>query len=184
MTRPGKRRRDPGRLLGDLERAITPPKRPGLPVIIWRWRYELALIAALAVIVTVFTDTLGLALTVIAASAALGVLSPPWPQRLAAFGWHLVTPHLLRSGLAQARIHNRKGRQPFIVRVTREPFGQRIRLWCPAGTCAEDIIDARATVRAACWAADIRVWRDERHSQLVTIDIIRRHAPLEISGPG
>lgn len=185
MTRRRKRRRDSDQLLGDLERAIAPSKRPSLPVIIWRWRYEIALVAALALISTVFIHTLGVAVTIIAASAALGALSPPWPQRLAAFAWHLVTPHLLRSGLAQARIHNRKGSQPFVVRVTRKPFGQRIRLWCPAGTCAEDIIDARATLRAACWAAEIRVWRDEQHSQLVTVDVIRRRAgPRAGSDPG
>lgn len=169
----------------DLERAVTAAKRPNLPVIIWRWRYELALIAALALIGTVFIHALGLALTVIAASAALGALSPPWSRRLTSFAWQLATPHLLRSGLTQARIHNAKGRQPVITRVTRAPFGQRIRLWCPAGTCAEDIIDARATLRAACWAADVRVWRDEQHSQLVTIDIIRRREALETSSdPG
>jgi hypothetical protein len=181
MTRPGRRRRDPGRLLGDLERALTPHRHANLPGIIWRWRYELALVAAVTLIVIVFIHTLGVALTIAGASAALGAVSPPWSQRLTAFGWHLITPHLLRSGLAQARIQNRKGRQPCIVRVSRAPFGQRIRVWCPAGTCAEDIIDARATLRAACWAAGIRVWRDEQHSQMVTVDIIRRRARLENS---
>jgi hypothetical protein len=174
-------RREPERLLADLERAIAPRRRVSLPGLIWRWRYELVLLVALGLIVTVFVDSLGAALTIIGASAALGALSPPWSQRLAALAWHLLTPHLLRSGLAQARIHNRNGRQPFITRVTRQAFGERIRLWCPPGTCAEDISDAKATLRAACWAADVRVWRDEQHSHIVTVDVIRRR---EAIGPG
>jgi len=176
VTRRNRRREE--ELLGDLERAITPHKRAPLPVVIWRWRYELVLITALALIVTIFVHTLGVALTIIAASAAIGMLSPPWSERMTALAWHLVTPHLLRTGMAQARIHNRNGRQPFIVRVTREPFGERIRLWCPAGTSAEDISSVRATLRAACWAADVRIWRDEQHSQIVTVDVIRRREAL------
>jgi hypothetical protein len=174
-------RREPERLLADLERAIAPRRRARLPVIVWHWRYELALVVALVLIVTVFVNTFGAALTIVSASAALGALSPPWSQRLAALAWHLVTPHLLRTGLAQARIHNRNGRQPCITRVTRQPFGERIRLWCPPGTCAEDISDAKATLRAACWAADIRVWRDEQYSHIVTVDVIRRR---EAAGAG
>jgi hypothetical protein len=185
VTRRRQHRQPEERLLTDLERAIAPRRRASLPGLIWRWRYELALVAALVLIVTVFADTLGAALTIVGASAALGALSPPWSQRLAALAWHLVTPHLLRTGLAQARIHNRNGRQPFIVRVTRQPFGERIRLWCPPGTCAEDISDAKATLRAACWAADVRVWRDEQYSQIVTIDVIRRREAIGTgSDPG
>jgi hypothetical protein len=169
-----KRRRESRQLLDVLDQAIAPQRRTRLPALIWNWRYEFALVAGLALIATVLASTLGITWLIVGASAAVGGLSPPWSQRLTALAWHLVTPHLLRSGLAQARIHNRRGRQPFIVRVTGQPFGQRVRLWCPAGTSAEDISASRATLRAACWAADIRVRRDEQHSQMVTVDIIRR----------
>ena len=177
MTR---RRRDE-ELLGNLERALVPRRRAPLPVAAWYWRYELALLAGLVFVVILLLHALGPALTVVAVSVTLGALSPPWSRRLVALAWHMVTPHLLRSGLAQARIHNRNGRLPFITRVSREPFGERIRLWCPAGTSAEDIASARATLRAACWAADIRIWRDELRSQIVTVDVIRRPGCL---GPG
>jgi hypothetical protein len=101
-----------------------------------------------------------------------------WSEQLSAFRWYLLTPHLLRSGLYQAWIQDRKGRQPLILRVRREPFGERVRLWCPTGLCAEDLHNKRAVLRAACRAADIRIIRDEQHSQIVTVDIIRRcHEP-------
>ena len=168
------RRREEQRMLDVLDQAIAPRRRAGLLGLIWNWRYELALLTGVGFVAAILASTLGIGWLVIGASAAIGALSPPWSERLTAFAWHLVTPHLLRSGLVHARIHNQRGRRPFILRVTRQPFGQRVRLWCPAGTSAEDISAARGTLRAACWAADIRVWRDEQHSQMVTVDVIRR----------
>ena len=42
------------------------------------------------------------------------------------------------------------------------------------GTSAEDLQSARALLRAACWAADVRIIPDQRHAQMVTIDVIRK----------
>jgi hypothetical protein len=167
------RRRKQQRLLDIVDQAVAPKRHARLPVRIWRWRYELALVAGLALIAAVVEQALGITWVIVGTSAAMGALSPPWSERLRALAWYLVTPHLFRSGLSQAGVQNRNGWHPFIVRVTREPFGERVRLWCPAGTSAEDIFIARGTLRAACWAADIRVRRNEDHSQMVTVDVIR-----------
>ena len=140
----------------------------------WRWRYELALLAGVAVTVTVVRLAVGTAGTVLAASALLGAFSPPWRDTQAAFLWRIVTPHRLRSGFARARIRSLRGRLPFVVRTRSEPFGERVTVWCPAGTSAEDLQSARARLRAACWAADVRVIPGQRDSHLVTIDVIRR----------
>lgn len=107
--------------------------------------------------------------------------SPRWPRQLAALGWQLITPHLLRSGLYQAQIQNRSGTRPVIVRVTREWFGERVRLWCPPGTSAEDLYAARAVLCAACCAANVRITQDEVRSQMVTVDVIRRRLEYEIA---
>ena len=69
---------------------------------------------------------------------------------------------------------NRSGTRPVIVRITREPFAERVRFWCPAGISAEDFLSAGAVLHAACWAADVRIMRDEHHSRVVTVDVIRR----------
>jgi hypothetical protein len=122
---------------------------------------------------------LGIAWAIVGLSVVIGAFSPPWSRRLRACGWQLITPHLLRSGLREALIRNRKGRQPIIMRITREPFGERVRLWCPAGTCAEDLHAARKVLRAACWAADVRVTRDKRRSHMVTLDVIRCRSDLD-----
>ena len=47
-------------------------------------------------------------------------------------------------------------------------------LWCRAGICAEDFEAQTEDIRAACYARDARVARDKQHSQLITIDVIRR----------
>jgi hypothetical protein len=173
------RRRREEELLDTLERAVTPRRRTLLPALIWAWRKELALAAGIAVLFVAVMRTSSLVWAVVGLSAAVGAFSPPWSEQLRAFGWQLITPHRVRIGLYQARIQNRSGRRPMIIQVTSEPFGERVRLWCPAGTSAEDIYAARDVLRAACWAADVRVARDEQRSHLVTVDVIRRTDDIE-----
>ena len=178
----GRSRRREEELLDALERAVTPRRRTLLPAHIWAWRKEFALAAGIAVLFVVVAHTSSLVWAIAGLSGAVGALSPPWSEQLKAFGWQLITPHRVRIGLYQARIQNRSGRQPMIVRVTGEPFGERVLLRCPAGTSAEDIYAARDVLRAAYWAADVRVARDEQRSHLVTVDVIRRPDDIELTG--
>jgi hypothetical protein len=135
----------------------------------------LALLIGPPLAMAVLIQALGTTLAVIAVSALLGVFGP-WPPRhqlFAAHAWRIITPHRVRKGCAEARIHSRSGRLPIIVRTTREPFGERLLVWCPAGTSPRDIRSARKTMAAACWAADIEVVASERHAHLLTLDVIR-----------
>lgn len=181
MSWPRSRRRRDEELLDALDRVITPRRRASLPGLAWAWRKELALAVGSAVLFVVFIRTSGIAWAVAGLSAAVGALSPPWSGQLRAFWWRLITPHRLSAGLYHARIHNRSGRRPMIIQITSEPFGERVRLWCPAGTSAEDLYGVREVLRAACWASDVRVSRDERRSQIVTVDVIRRPDDIEPS---
>jgi hypothetical protein len=168
------RQRAEAQLTADLNDLLRPAPRARALGAAWRWRYELALVAGIAVAVSVLLLAVGTAGTVIAASALLGAFGPPWRETQTAFLWRIVTPHRLRSGFAQAGIHSRRGRLPLVVRTTSEPFGERVTVWCPAGTSAEDLQSARALLRAACWAADVQIIPGQRHSHLVTVDVIRR----------
>lgn len=174
MTRA--RRRHEAQLLADLDRALRLPRRGGLPGLLWRWRYELALLAVTVTALAVLVRGAGAEWAVITVSALTGALGP-WPPRHRAYlahAWRIITPHRLRTGFAQARIQSLDGRLPFVLRTTRQPYGEQVQVWCPAGVSAEDFRSARAILRAACWAADVRVSADERHRQRVTIDVIRR----------
>src|ERR1039458_5601531 len=122
----------------------------------WRWRYELAGAAGLS-----------------AAWLALGNANAAWLTA------GLVAPLLT---CAQAWIHSRYGKLPFIWMTRSRPFGERVYLWCRAGISAVDFSSARELLTAACWATDIQVSHHVRYAHLVALDIIRRESPAEWSG--
>jgi hypothetical protein len=173
-----------------LDRVIAPGRSANPPLHIWRWRYEIMVAAGLAVVCTVVLRALGLTLGTLVVSAMFGLLSPPWPGWLTALAWHVITPHRVRAGLSRARVHNRKGWHPVVTRVTCAEFGERVELWCPAGTTAEDVYSARTVLRDACWATDVRVTCDALRSHVVTVDVIRRgdgigrRHPPDLERPG
>ena len=80
----------------------------------------------------------------------------------------------LRVGCAQAWIHSRDGKVPAVLLTWRQPFGERVYLWCRAGTSAEDLSSARGLLAAACWADDVRIARHPRYAHLVSVNVIRR----------
>ena len=178
MPRTRAHRRNQAHLRADLERALRPGRRATVFGYAWWWRYEICLVLglgigmyALASLVGAGQAVLGLALT--------ALVFGTWPaaQRgFAAMAWRIITPHRLRAGCVQARIHSRNGRLPIILRTTQQPFGERVLMWCPAGTTVADFRSARRLLATACWAADIQVTSDDQHAQVVTIDVIRhRH---------
>jgi hypothetical protein len=175
MRRTRSRRRSHRHLLEDLEDLLIPARHATIAGLAWSWRYELALLTGPPLAMMGLIHILGMALALTSASALVGVFGP-WPPRhqlYIAHAWRIITPHRVRAGCAQARIQSRTGRLPTILRTTREPFGERLTIWCPAGTSAGDFRSARTILAAACWAADIRIERNERHAQLLTLDVIR-----------
>lgn len=164
------------RLRADLESIIGPDPRPSAPVLLWRWRYETGAAITVAGLVIILVRALGAEWATISLAALAGLLSPPWPAWLTARLWCVITPHRLRSGFVQARVQTRRGRLPVIVRTAPAPSGERVHVWCPAGISAADVRSARETLRAACWARDVRVTRNEHQSHRITLDVIRREA--------
>jgi hypothetical protein len=179
MSRRRSRRRHEDELLDVLDRVVTRRRRASLLGLAWAWRKEFVLAAGIALLVLAVLRTSGIVWAIAGLSAAIGALSPPWSAQLRAFGCLLITPHRLRAGLFHARIQNRNGARPLIVGITSEPFGERVRLRCPAGVSAEDLYAVRDILRAACWAADVRIARDMQRSHLVTVDVIRRPGAVE-----
>jgi hypothetical protein len=176
MTTPPPRWRSRRQALAPLAATLGAVARPNPLVWAWRWRYELILAAATSYGTIKLAQVLGGggALALIAAMIAIATLWAPARRRLAARAWCVITPHRVRTGCAEAWIHSRHGRLPAVLLTTRQPFGERVHLWCRPGTSAQDFISARAVLIAACWAQDIRVTRSPRHAHLVTLDIIRR----------
>ena len=92
----------------------------------------------------------------LAAGAAL-LCWPPARKRIVAWAWCVITPHRVRAGCVNAWVQTRSGRLPIIWSATPTDYGERLRLWCPAGITAADLIAASEVLAAACWAAEVRV---------------------------
>jgi hypothetical protein len=157
-------------------RRLLPLAAPNLLVVAWRWRYEIALVAGLSAGLTAAIISVG-AVPIMAAVAVVALAIVCWP-RARRFtldrAWCIITPHRVRAGCAQGLIYSSEGKIPVILWTSHQPFGERVLLWCRAGTSADDFVSARAVLTAACWARDIAVFLDPHRTQLVTLDVIRR----------
>jgi hypothetical protein len=143
---------------------------------LWRWRYELVLLCSLPLGIIMIIQVAGRDWGIAEMSTLICTIGA-WPagrHALAARAWCVITPHRVRVACVQARIHSRRGSLPVILFTSQEPFGERVRIWCTGGVCAEDFRSARSILRATCLATDVRVQRSARYAQLVTLDVIRR----------
>lgn len=175
MPRNRAQRRNQAHLIADLERVLRPRRRATVIGYAWWWRYEIGIVAGLVIGMYVLASAVGVGQAVLGVALTALVLGT-WPaaqQMLSAAAWRIITPHRLRAGFVHARIHSGTGRLPIILRTTQQPFGERVLIWCPAGTSVADFRSARRILAAACWAAHITVTRDDQHAHLVTIDVIR-----------
>lgn len=176
--------RDEARLLPGLEASLRPYRRATILGYAWWWRYEIGIMLGLSIGMYMLIRLAGPDQTVMGVALTAALLGP-WPathRAVTASAWVIITPHRLRGGFIQARIHAQNGRLPTILRTTQQPFGERVLVWCQAGTSAADFQAAHGILAAACWAAAIKVTSDEWHTHLVTLDVIRQH-PSPVTQP-
>ncbi|MEV4295604.1 hypothetical protein [Microbispora rosea] len=170
-------RRNPHLVLRFIERETSPVARPGPLVVLWRWRYEAMLLVGGPAVVGVAVRAAGPAVTIVAGSL-VGLLVLLWPQarrEVAGRFWCVVTPHRVRKACAEALIVSRRGKLPVILRTRPEPFGERLWVWCRAGTSPGDLEQARDMIAAACWLAhEVRIARDPHRTSVVIVDVLRR----------
>jgi hypothetical protein len=175
---PSPRPRSTRQARAGVEFALGTVDRANPAVVAWRWRYELLVAAALAAIWIVLEEAAAAAVTASLAAVLAATASLPAGRRfLTARAWCIVTPHRIRVGCAQGWIHSRGGKIPAVLLTRRQPFGERVYLWCRAGTSAEDLSSARGLLAAACWAGDVCITRHPRYAHIVTVDVVRRNSP-------
>jgi len=173
-TRRSSRRHRAGRLLAELQRDLRPVARPNVLVLIWRWRYELALLIGFsAVIILVRHLSSWRTLAEIAVAIATLAILPEARLWMLAHARCVITTHRVRTGCAQAWIHSRHGKLPIILLARPRLCGERVYIWCRAGTCLEDFESASDILRSACWAHDVHVTASSRYSHIVILDVIR-----------
>ncbi|GAA1593802.1 hypothetical protein GCM10009678_90000 [Actinomadura kijaniata] len=164
------RDRAAARLMEEMLVRGRPAARPYPWTVVWRWRYELA---AAGLAGGLWYAAGGWAVAALAVAGPVAAAAPAARE----WAWVVVTPHRVRAACAELRIQNHRGRLPAVVRTSRAPYGERVLLWCPAGTAPEDFAAARRLMGSACWAGDVRVVADARRRQFVTLEVVRR-------GPG
>ncbi|HEY6274727.1 MAG TPA: hypothetical protein VIX86_00195 [Streptosporangiaceae bacterium] len=142
----------------------------------WRWRTELAILAATAAAVSRLARLVPPAwAAIITAAAVAGLLAiPPSRRFVVRRFWCVLARHRIQRLCYEARLHTRAGRLPLVLWTRPTRVGERAWVLCRAGICAEDFEAYIGELRATCYARDARVTRNRRWSQLVTIDIIRR----------
>jgi len=145
----------------------------------WRWRTELTLIIGTAIAYLRLAHLLSVtwAAILLTAPVALALAVPRSRRFLTARAWCVIIRHRLQRACFESRLHTRAGRLPLIVWIRPTKVGARAYLVCRAGTCADDFDLHKAEIAAACFAREVRIIRNRRWSQLVTLDIVR-HDPL------
>jgi hypothetical protein len=170
-------------LMSSLETAVTEVRRPGPAELTWNWRWELGILALLAVPAGLIASEFGLLAlaiatgAVLAASAAALLCWPPSRQWCIAWAWCLITPHRVRAGCVNAWVQTRGGKLPFILATTPTAYGEQVRLWLRAGLTCADLQAAKDVLAAACWATEVRVVPSASRAHLVTLEIVRTRHP-------
>jgi hypothetical protein len=98
----------------------------------------------------------------------------PAREAVRAAAWCVITPHRVRTCLAQSWACNRSGKLLAVIRASATPAGERVMVWCGAGTSFENIEACATLLAAACWARHAIVTRSDRFAHIVYIDVIRR----------
>lgn len=145
---------------------------------IYRWRYELGLVAVLvAVVVLGRRHGWGVPLAVV---ATLTLLLMIWPaaRRVATDRVRsVVIQHRLRSAFAELCLVTWAGRTPAILWTTHRRDVLRVRLLLPAGITASyftpEVLEALAT---ACDVSEITLEPIPRHTAVVVLVVVLRVA--------
>ncbi len=164
---------DPEDLLGALDRAIRPVRRPNPLVLAYRWRYEIALLVAVFFAVPWFAAlsppvAIGLAALVV---LPLGV--PPARR----FAWRrlraIVLQHRLRTAFVRARVTSNAGRIPVILWTSPRSHADRALLFLPAGLTGRLLATEADRVAVACDGTHAEVVAVRDHRVLVWLVIVR-----------
>jgi hypothetical protein len=87
--------------------------------------------------------------------------------------WCLVTPHRVRTGLAQAWVFSRTGRIPMVLWTRPVREGEQLLILRPPGLPAVDLADAAPVLAAACWAGEVVAVPHPTRAALVRLVVVR-----------
>jgi hypothetical protein len=185
-----RRRGDPP----DVAELLARPKRSVpfvLTVAIWRWRWEILLLAGAY---AAHTRLVGAGLSDLVAGILMGasialLLAVPHSRRFLRNRFFCVIDrHRLRVCMNELRTLNYSGNAALILAARATPEGESVWLWMRPGLSVEILERRQEAIAASCWARDSRVSRSPKLAALVRVDILRRdplaraHIPSPLLG--
>jgi hypothetical protein len=161
--------------------AVKPDRRRRFnPLLaLYRWRYELGLVALVAGLVQLGRTTHWVVPWAIVLVVGVGLAV--WPRTRRMVGDRVrsvVVQHRLRTAFRELALTSWSGRAPAIIWAAPCPEGLRVHVACPAGVSAADLGAEREALAAACYAVDVRVERDPRHATVVVLVVVTRVPPV------
>jgi hypothetical protein len=144
--------------------------------VLWRFRTELATVAATAALTWQLTVAIGALWAVLTvATVTVALFATPITRRFVVRrAWCVLTRHRLQRMFYETRMHTRSGRLSLVLRIRPTEVGERALIWCRAGICFEDFEAHTGEIAAACYAREARVERTKQWAQLVQVNIVRR----------
>ncbi|TNC22924.1 hypothetical protein [Amycolatopsis alkalitolerans] len=157
----------------ELARELRQPPRANPMLAVYRWRYEIAVLALVPWGLIELDRELGLVWSLVALVITSGALYY-WPaaQR---FIWArlraVVVQHRLRTAFTAARVCSVDGRRPAILWTKPRGKDVHVLLFCPAGVDVDRIDDQRRLLASACFAADAEVRPHPKYAHLAILTI-------------
>jgi hypothetical protein len=155
--------------------------------VLWRFRAEMAAVAALAVTMWQLAYLMSVTMAGVALGAGLiAAMVMPWTRRfLIGRACCVLSRHRIQRVCFETRMHTRSGRLPLVLRIRPTQVGEKALIWCRAGICAADFEAHAPEIAAACYARQARVEQHKRWAQLVWLHVVRRDtlAPHHVVRP-
>ena len=166
------RRDDPRLTRGSVER---PSRAPWPSTLIWRWRWELGILAGVALLAWGSWLATGAWVLVIAPIVVSALtLIPPVLGLLRRRGSAIAVQHRIRVGCSETGLYGPRGALPAILWTRVIPHGERVYLWSSPAVTAERFHAERKPLAAACRSRSLRVGKHPRFARVIVLDVIRR----------
>lgn len=169
------------RMVRALEQALVRgglPRRRSNPLLwLYRWRYELGLLALLGGLVAVGVTVHWSVPVLVAAAVGVGALFPAVRAAARVRAHAVVIQHRLRTAFHEAGLRTWGGRLPAILWTVPRSAGVRVYVSCPAGFDVSDLQELCPVLAAACFAAEVRVRPHPRFANLAELLVISGPAP-------
>ena len=134
--------------------------------LIWRWRTEIGLTIAVALLIVQWGPLAALLI----AGAALAGSAIPAVRRAVRRVW---LRHRFQGLCLRTSMRTVDGRMPLIIRTQSIPEGTVLLIWCRSGMSPELFEDYIPEIRVACFAKEVLLYRHPRHAHLLTIELRR-----------